>query len=97
MSITRPQTLSEHEMELILERLANSGAKITMTDPRVTSMQTWVLSSIGTALIALVGWGVISINELNTTMTRVVTSNEYRDITVAELKLRVGDLERHRP
>lgn len=84
-------------MELILERLANSGAKITMTDPRVTSMQTWVLSSIGTALIALVGWGVISINELNTTMTRVVTSNEYRDITVAELKLRVGDLERHRP
>lgn len=79
MSITRPPTLTPEEMDRLLERLANRGAQISMVDPRVTSLQTWILSTIGVSILGLAGWGVQSINNLNTTMTRVLTQNEYRD------------------
>lgn len=88
MSITRPSTLSPEEMDRLLERLANTGARITMLDPRVTSAQTWVLASIGTVIVGMGGWGIKSINDLNQTMTRVVTQNEYRDA-------QAGRIERH--
>lgn len=79
MSITRPSSLSPEEMDKLLERLANQGAKITMLDPRVTGAQAWTLATIGLTLVGVGGWGIKSINDLNTTMTRVVTQNEYRD------------------
>lgn len=77
--ISRPSTLSQEEMEKLIERLANHGAQITMADPRVTSIQTWLLATIGVAIVGGIGWGVKSINDLNQTVTRVVTQNEYRD------------------
>lgn len=79
MSITRPSSLSEEEMDRLMERLANQGAKITMLDPRVTGAQAWALATIGMTLVAVGGWGIKSINDLNQTMTKVVTQNEYRD------------------
>lgn len=86
--ITRPPTLSQEEMEKLIERLANSGARITMADPRVTSIQTWLLATIGVSLVGGIGWGVKSINDLNQTVTRVVTQNEFRDD-------RMGRIENH--
>lgn len=86
MSITRPSTLTPEEMDKLLERLANSGARITMADPRVTTVQTWILTTIGLTLVSLAGWGVKSINDLNQTMTRVLTQNEYRDDHVARIE-----------
>ena len=86
--ITPPPTLSPEELDKLLERLADRGARITMQDPRVTSLQTWLLTSIGGVLVILAGWGIKSINDLNQTMTRVVTSNEYRDQWL-------GRVERH--
>jgi hypothetical protein len=86
--ITRPPTLSQEEMEKLIERLANHGARITMADPRVTTIQTWLLTTIGASLVIGIGWGVKSINDLNQTVTRVVTQNEYRDD-------RIGRVERH--
>jgi hypothetical protein len=93
MSITRPPTLSAEEMERLLERLADRGARITMQDPRVTSMQTWLMTSIGGALVVLAGWGIKSINDLNQTMTRVVTQNEYRDQWVGRIENHVESVD----
>lgn len=75
-------------MEKLIERLANHGAQITMADPRVTSIQTWLLATIGVSIVGGIGWGVKSINDLNQTVTRVVTQNEYRDD-------RIGRVESH--
>ena len=86
MSITKPSMLSQEDMDRLLEKLANNGAKITMVDPRVTSVQTWILSTIGVAIVGLAGWGIKSINDLNQTMTRVVTQNEYRDDHVKRIE-----------
>jgi hypothetical protein len=86
--IIRPPTLSQKEMEQLIERLANHGAQITMADPRVTSIQTWLLATIGAAIVGGIGWGVKSINDLNITLARVVAQNENRDD-------RIGRVERH--
>jgi hypothetical protein len=102
--ITRPPTLSPEEMDRLLERLADRGARITMQDPRVTSVQNWILTGIGTSLLGLVAWGVNSINELSKTLTVVVTQNDYRDKWVGRIEThveavdsRVVDLERKAP
>lgn len=73
-------------MDRLFEKLVNHGAKITMVDPRVTSTQTWILSTIGVSIVGLAAWGIKSINDLNQTMTRVVTQNEYRDDHVKRIE-----------
>lgn len=60
-----------------MERLANSGARITMQDPRVTSVQTWILVTIGTAGLAVAGWGIKSINDLNQNMAAMLIRYDY--------------------
>ena len=77
MAITRPPTLSPEEMDLLMQRIANSGAKITMLDPRVTSAQTWLLSVIGVAMTGFLGWNIKSIQDLNRTVTIVQTQYEF--------------------
>jgi hypothetical protein len=77
MSITRPPTLTPEEMELLMQRIANSGAKITMLDPRVTSAQTWLLSVIGVAMTGFLGWNIKSIQDLNQTVKVVQTQYEF--------------------
>lgn len=77
MSITRPSTLTPEEMDRLMERLANSGARISMTDPRVTSAQTWIMVTIGAVGISVAGWGVKSINDLNQNMAAMLIRYEY--------------------
>jgi len=93
MSITRPSTLSQEEMDKLLERLADRGASITMLDPRVTSTQTWILVTIGAVGISVAGWGIKSINDLNQTMIRVVTQNEYRDEHVKRIETHLESVD----
>jgi hypothetical protein len=99
---TRPPAITEAELEKLMERLVSTGARITMVDPRVTGAQTWILATIGLTLIGVGTWGIRSISELNQTMTRVVTQNEYRDKQIARIEKidddqddRAGRVERH--
>lgn len=80
-------------MDKLIERLANHGAKITMLDPRVTGAQAWVLATIGLTLVGVGGWGIKSINDLNKTMTIVVTQNEYRDKQLQRVEQHVEILD----
>lgn len=77
MTIERPRTLSEEEMNRLLDRIANSGAKLTMVDPRVSAVHNWLLASIGGTVLIVGGWGINSINRLNETMATVVQQNAY--------------------
>jgi hypothetical protein len=86
--ITRPSTLTPEEMEKLIERLANHGARISMTDPRVTSVQTWIMVTMGGIGIAVGGWGVKSINDLNQNMAAMLVRYEYDT-------RRVERIERH--
>lgn len=60
-----------------MQRIANSGARITMQDPRVTSLQTWLLVTIGGIAIGVGGWGIKSINDLNQNMAMMLVRYDY--------------------
>lgn len=79
MTITRPPSMSQHEMDMLFERLANRGAKIELKDPRVTSMQTWLLGIIGTAVVGGLGWGIATMNDLNKNVAVLIQQNAYAD------------------
>lgn len=81
MSIERPPTLSPKEMDQLLERLANSGAKLTMVDPRVSQTQTWIMATVGSVLVAIGGWGVVSINRLSESLAVVINQITYSERT----------------
>jgi hypothetical protein len=94
MPITRPSTLTQEEMDKLLERLANSGAKLTMTDPRVSAIHNWLLASIGGVLIIVGGWTITSINNLNQTMVKVVEQNRTSERTNEAQDRRFDNMDR---
>lgn len=101
MTITRPSTLTPQEMDALIQRLHHQGAKITMLDPRVTSAQTWLLTTVGLAMVGFLGWNIQSIQTLNQTLAVLMEQNKYRDTQIAEIRLemaqkdQVGRIERH--
>lgn len=76
---TRPGALSQAEIDKILEGLVQRGARIEMKDPRVTSTQTWLMSTIGGVLIILGGWGITSINRLSESIAVLIERNIQKD------------------
>lgn len=91
--ITRPSVLTPEDLRKIADALASSGARISMEDKRVSSVQTWVLATIGVTLVGVGGWGIRSIDELNKTMTKVVTANEYRDAQANRMERHLETLD----
>lgn len=79
MSITRPSTLSPEEMQTLLSQLADRGARITMTDPRVSATTNWLLASIGGIFLLVGGWLITSVNRLNEGLVKVIQQNEYSE------------------
>jgi hypothetical protein len=53
-----------------------SGATVVMHDPRVSKAIVWLCGILGTGFISSLVWVGSSINELNTTVSRLVTQNE---------------------
>lgn len=52
------------------------GARISMRDPRVSSVINWLYGTIGAALIATGVWIATSINDLNLTSARLIVQLE---------------------
>jgi hypothetical protein len=77
MPITGEGKLSAEEIEKIIERLGNRGARITMSDPRVSATTNWLLATIGLLGIAVGGWLITSVNELNKGLAIVIQQNAY--------------------
>lgn len=77
MSITRPTTMSQEDVNKLVKAIEERGGSITLHDPRVSQAQTWILTTFGAGILAIGAYLVNSVNELNRTMERVVVSNEY--------------------
>lgn len=94
MSITRPPAMSPEDIEKVVREMTRRGANIQMTDARLTTVQTWLLTAIGVAIIGLGTWLIQSVNALNITMTRVVTQNEARDAEAVRMRQHIEALDR---
>lgn len=71
--------LTAEEIEKIVERLGNRGARITMQDPRVSATQNWLLAAIGLIGITVGGWLIRSVNELSQGLAIVIQQNAYSE------------------
>lgn len=84
-------------LESALERLAEAGGgSVTVQDPRVSSVQNWILGAVGAGIVMALAWGANSINRLNVTMERVITQNAAVIATLSDHSDRIKELERRR-
>lgn len=91
MSDTKPSALSSNDINRIVEALQTHGAQIAIQDPRVSSAQNWLLATIGGAIILVGAWLIKSVNELNTTMAEVVTTNRYFSKNIEDNRADIRD------
>lgn len=76
--------------------MSEGGASVVIRDPRLTAAINWVWATLGAVAIIVGIWGVKSINELNSTMTRVVTQNESIVRVLDDHGSRIRSLEQER-
>jgi len=94
VNMTRPPALSPEDVEKIVNAMTRRGASISMTDARFTAVQTWLLTAIGISIIGLGTWLINTVNDLNITMTRVVTQNEARDAEAVRIRDHLQSVDR---
>lgn len=96
MSITRPVSLTKENLDEIVKAFESRGGSIVMQDPRVSQVQVWMWGALGAGFLVLGGWLINSVNELNRTMERVVTTNEYIAKMIDDHAERIKQLEQHK-
>lgn len=85
--ITRP--LSEEEIarfKRLFDRM-NQGGTISIQDPRVNQVQTWLIGLVGAAIVGSMLWLANSVDTLNRNFAGISVWKEYVD-------QRLGNLER---
>ena len=93
MAISRPSVLSDEDRDAIIEAMRHHGAKMTVQDPRLTQLQTWVLAAVGTGVLGLGAALVTKVNTLNETMVRYITVQEYSSRSLESHMLELNDHE----
>jgi hypothetical protein len=82
--------MSEERLTALEDRVANllgNGASITVQDPRVNQVQTWLIGLVGLGIIVSLGWLANSVDALNRNFAALSQWKEYVDH-------RLDDLER---
>ena len=87
---TRSGALSDRDVALIERLLAGRGANVTVSDPRVSAVQNWIILSVGLGLITAGGWLASKVGELSV----AVATLQAQQATVADHEQRLRQLER---
>lgn len=91
--MTSPDTrsgLSDREIAILERVLAARGAQVNVSDPRVTSVQNWLILSVGIGLISAGGWLAQKVSEL----TVAVATLQAQQAIVGDHEQRLRQLER---
>lgn len=83
--------MSEERLSVLERRVADlldSGASITVQDPRVNQVQTWLIGLVGTGIIVALGWLANSVDSLNRNFAALSQWKEYVDHRLNELEKR---------
>jgi hypothetical protein len=59
--------------------LLQGGASVTVQDPRVSQVQTWLIGLVGTGIIIALGWLANSVDSLNRNFAAMSQWKEYVD------------------
>lgn len=92
MSETKPGALSQREIEII-ERVASllkHGGNVTVSDPRVSQVQTWIIGLVGAGLVGAGLWVGSAIYELRAEVSTWTSRGEL----IQDHEQRIRELER---
>jgi len=93
---TRPPAITEEQLQRLLqsiERMRSEG-NVSLTDPRVSQVQTWILGLVGMGLIAAGCWVAQSIGTLSSTVSASVQRLDQYGTTLQDHEQRLRDQER---
>jgi hypothetical protein len=92
---TRPAITEEQLQRLVqsIERMRSEG-NVSLTDPRVSQVQTWILGLVGMGLIAAGCWVAQSISTLSSTVAASVQRLDQYGTTLEDHEQRLRDQER---
>lgn len=91
---TRTPVITEEQLKRIEAALQRSGASVSVSDPRVSQVQTWILGLVGMGLIAAGAWVGQSISTLSATLAAAVSRLDQYGTTLADHEQRLRDQER---
>lgn len=78
-------------LERAVEKMLESGgASVTVQDPRVSQVQTWLIGLVGTGIIIALGWLANSVDSLNRNFAALSQWKEYVDHRLNALEKRDG-------
>ncbi len=77
-------------MERLIERLSDRGARITMTDPRVTSMTNWFLAAIIVAMVGGFSWQLSTLSDLKQQNATLIAEIKFAQQVNSAQDLRLG-------
>lgn len=83
---TRRPVIAPEEVEKLVKALEARGGSVTIQDPRVSQVQTWLIGLVGTGAVIAMGWMANSIDNLNRTVERNNAQLEYMDRRIARLE-----------
>lgn len=86
MTETKPSVLSRADIERIAMAMEERGASITVQDPRVSSVQNWLIGLVGTGALVVMGWMANSIDNLNRNMERSIAKQEFMEQRIQRLE-----------
>lgn len=94
--ISRPSVLTSGDISRLVKAMEKHGGNVTIQDPRVSQVQAWIFGIVGASIVGMGIWMINSINTLNKTMERVVTTNEYTVQRIYDHDRRLEILEAER-
>lgn len=94
---TRPRAMTEEQVQRLLSAIAGmqgAGAKIHVTDRRLSALQSWLIGTGALLFLAICAWGVLKVTVLSEVMERLVTQNGWLIEQHRDHETRLRDLER---
>jgi hypothetical protein len=94
---TGTRMMTDQQVQLLLERITamqGAGAKIHVTDRRLSALQSGLLSVGGLIFLGICTWGVLKITTLSEVMQQVVTQNGWIIEQLKDHEVRLRDQER---
>jgi len=74
--------------------MSDTGASISMHDKRLNKFLGWFWSSLGVAIVALLGIAARNLYDLNVTVARSIDSDIVRDARIQDHEQRLRQVER---
>jgi len=78
--------MTKDDVDKLVKAIEERGGSITLHDPRVSQVQTWLIGLVGTGGIVALGWMASSLDSLSKAVTKTSVQIEYMEHRIQRLE-----------